>query len=317
MKKVIIFSMIFLGLPVLFVYAQDGTSAPTDTQAEVAPREVATSTPRSTEALVATSTRPITIPPPAPTPTPKPAIAIEPSPAPEVIVQDVAKNSGLPLIPTILGVLTLAFVGYAAYALNAKKKSPNKQDDQKDKSNCLNFKKLLDKKLEEITNFRGQLESKLKEVGREKIRETLTGTPEGKLLELIEAGEKKYARLKGLFEQCTLELEGDKFRGIIIENSLINKNILDKIDVKKTYQSGDWTLHNVLVGKEQIHELAKHIADGPWYIHLWKKGEDDVKVIFKNKVFDIKFSDKSTWTDAVTYGQSIGIPDDQLNFPIK
>lgn len=106
------------------------------------------------------------------------------------------------------------------------------------------------------------------------------------------------------------------YKGTIIENSLSDKKILDQIKIVKTWQDEDWTLHNVLVEEEQIPELAKYIADGPWYIHLWQPGKDEVKVIFKDKVFDIKFSDKTTWAKAIAYGQSIGIPIEQLDFPI-
>lgn len=46
------------------------------------------------------------------------------------------------------------------------------------------------------------------------------------------------------------------------------------------------------------------------------KGGDEVKVVFREKIFSIKFTDKSTWKDAVTHGKSIGIPEEQLDFLI-
>lgn len=106
------------------------------------------------------------------------------------------------------------------------------------------------------------------------------------------------------------------FKGTIIENSLSDKSILDKVQIQKTYQSGSWILHNVLIEENQIPTLSKYLADGPWYIHLWEPGKDGVKVVFKDKVFDIKFSDKATWKDAVAHGKSVGIPEQQLDFPI-
>src|ERR1035437_9764025 len=87
------------------------------------------------------------------------------------------------------------------------------------------------------------------------------------------------------------------FKGTIIENSLNDKSILDKIQIIKTYQDNDWILHDVYIDEKQIPELSKYLADGPWYIHLWKTGLDEVKIVFKEKVFTIKSSDKSTWTD--------------------
>ncbi len=106
------------------------------------------------------------------------------------------------------------------------------------------------------------------------------------------------------------------YKGTIIENSLADKKILNEVQILKNYRSGSWVLNDVLVSEIQIPELSKCLDFGPWYIHLWQPGMDDVKVIFKDKVFDIKFSDKTTWSDAVTYGKSIGIPDEQLDFPI-
>ncbi len=105
-------------------------------------------------------------------------------------------------------------------------------------------------------------------------------------------------------------------KGTIIENSLADKSILLKVKIQNTRNSGDWILHNVLVEASTVPELSKSLNNGPWYIHLWEQGKDDVKVVFKDKIFDIKFSDISTWTNAILYGKSIGIPDEQLDFPI-
>lgn len=107
------------------------------------------------------------------------------------------------------------------------------------------------------------------------------------------------------------------YKGTIVENSLANKDILQNIKIEKCYQSDDWILYDVWVSEQQIPLLAESLADGPWYLHLWQSENDDVKVIFKNKIFDIKFSDKSTWHEAVAYGKSIGIPDGQLDFLIS
>ena len=107
------------------------------------------------------------------------------------------------------------------------------------------------------------------------------------------------------------------FKGTVVENSLVDKKVLESINIEKTYQSGDWILYDVLVNEQQIVRLSKSLANGSWYMHFWEPGNDDIKVVFRNKIFDIKFSDKSTWTDAVAYGKSIGIPDEQLDFLIN
>lgn len=107
------------------------------------------------------------------------------------------------------------------------------------------------------------------------------------------------------------------YKGIIVENSLADKNILGEVKIIKTWQSSNWTLHDVLIEENQITKLSDSLSDGPWYIHVWKPGTDSVKVIYKNKIFDINHSDKSTWTEAVAYGKSIGILEEQLDFVIN
>ncbi len=107
-------------------------------------------------------------------------------------------------------------------------------------------------------------------------------------------------------------------KGTIIENSLSNKSILKQLQIISTRESRslNWILHSVLIDQKQIDLLAKSLDEGPWYIHLWEQGMDDIIVIFKNKIFNIKYSDKKTWSEAVAYGKSIGIPEEQLDFPI-
>lgn len=107
------------------------------------------------------------------------------------------------------------------------------------------------------------------------------------------------------------------FKGIIIENSLTDKNILNDLDIENTWQDGDWTLHSVKVTENQILKLSKSLADGPWYIHLWETGKDEIRVIFKDKIVTISSTDKSTWEEAISYGKSIGIPEEQLDFPVE
>src|SRR3989442_15986310 len=37
--------------------------------------------------------------------------------------------------------------------------------------------------------------------------------------------------------------------------------------------------------------------------------------VFRGKKFEFKSRDKSTWNEAVEYGKSVGIPEEQLDFP--
>ena len=105
-------------------------------------------------------------------------------------------------------------------------------------------------------------------------------------------------------------------KGTIVENSLEDKSILNELQIEKTWQDGDWILHEVLVDEKKVNEMGKYLADGPWYIHFWEPGSDKILVVFKNKMFEILNSNKSTWSDAIKYGESMGIPKEQLDFVI-
>lgn len=105
-------------------------------------------------------------------------------------------------------------------------------------------------------------------------------------------------------------------KGTIIENSLRDTSILGELKITRTWQDEEWVLHDVLVDEDKAEKLARYLNDGPWYIHLWQEGGDTVTVVFKNKTFRLKYSDKDSWHEAVEYGRSLGIPGEQLDFPI-
>jgi hypothetical protein len=90
---------------------------------------------------------------------------------------------------------------------------------------------------------------------------------------------------------------------------------LAQLTVLKTWQESNWTLHDVEVREDQLASLQHSIAEGPWYMHFWRGNE--MKILFKDQAFDAKVSDKNTWVNAIDYGKSIGIPEEQLDFVTK
>jgi len=214
-----------------------------------------------------------------------------------------------------VAVAVLAILPFGYLVVQSLKKKSKKT--KKDTDVCFDIKNLLEEKFKELTDLKGRLAGMAKEKARDALREGVRGTSAGDTLALLEKAEKEYGRLKKLYEECTLEFGKRVFKGTIVENSLRNKDILEKVKIEKTYHSNDWKLYDVFVGEKRISELPKYLADGPWYIHLWEEGKDEVRIIFKDKSFTVQSSDKSTWVDAIAYGKSIGIPDEQLDFYIK
>ncbi len=110
------------------------------------------------------------------------------------------------------------------------------------------------------------------------------------------------------------------YKGTIVEESLIDNRLLNGFKITNFRISSAekpedrWHLYQVETTPEQTNELASQLKSTGWYAHFWQG--DNVIVVYPNKMFDIIYSDKSTWKDAIAYGQSIGIPLEQLDFKI-
>lgn len=110
-----------------------------------------------------------------------------------------------------------------------------------------------------------------------------------------------------------------EYKGVIVEESLGDNRILNDFKIiefrisKEENPADRWHLYTVQVSKEEIVRLSKNIKQ-KWYMHFWKGR--NVIAIFKDKKFEFNFDDKSTWKPVVEYGLSLGIPKEQLDFPI-
>jgi len=110
-----------------------------------------------------------------------------------------------------------------------------------------------------------------------------------------------------------------EYKGVIVEESLEDSRILNDFKIidfrisKEENPADRWHLYTVQVSQEEIIRLSKNIKQ-KWYMHFWKGR--NVIAIFKNKKFEFNFDDKSSWKPVVEYGLSLGIPKEQLDFPI-
>ena len=120
------------------------------------------------------------------------------------------------------------------------------------------------------------------------------------------------------------------YRGVIIEESLENKNVLKKVKILSTkiekitkeHQTPwleQWTLHTVEIEEDQAQDIAKEISKsldtkhkGSWYADY--ANDKYCYIIFPNKIFFIDKSSKEQYNEAKDYGISIGIPAHQVDF---
>ena len=119
------------------------------------------------------------------------------------------------------------------------------------------------------------------------------------------------------------------FKGVIIEESLADKSVLDDVKILSTkiepvtdeHQTPwikQWALHYVEIPAEMASEIAEKISQSldrehDWYADYKTDGEH--YIIYRDKVFHVTDrSDKRQYDEATVYGISIGIPAYQVDF---
>jgi hypothetical protein len=145
-------------------------------------------------------------------------------------------------------------------------------------------------------------------------------TGRGQLLPLWQKRGKFHRQFPGKNNQMN-------YKGVIIEESLENKDILNKISIlatkkeivtekHKTPWIRQWTLHTVEIDLDSAEEIAREISKSLDSIHDWYadfKNDKSHYVVFRNKVFKIDLA-KPKYRDAMEYGIKHGIPWYQLDF---
>lgn len=118
------------------------------------------------------------------------------------------------------------------------------------------------------------------------------------------------------------------FKGVIIEESLENKDILKDVKIlstktekvteeHKTPWLSQWTLHAVEILENQADDITEEISKVLDSKHNWYadfKNDFCHYIIFRNKIFKVDRSKPEQYNGVTKYGVSLGIPDYQLDF---
>lgn len=120
------------------------------------------------------------------------------------------------------------------------------------------------------------------------------------------------------------------FNGVIIEESLENKDVLKKLKIistkvekvveeHKTPWLSQWTLHTVEILDDKAREIAEEISKSldhnhgsSWYADF--KNDTHHYIIFRDKIFYIDRKSKEQYDETKRYGISLGIPEYQVDF---
>ena len=121
---------------------------------------------------------------------------------------------------------------------------------------------------------------------------------------------------------------GYNFIGVIIEESLENREILKKVKIIKTKVEKvtekhktpwikQWTLHTVEIAENQADMVAKELCKSLDSQHAWYadfKNDNIHFILFRDKIFKINRIHKEQYEEATKYGLSLGIPKYQVDF---
>ena len=118
------------------------------------------------------------------------------------------------------------------------------------------------------------------------------------------------------------------YKGIVIEESLKDKSVLNEIKITETIVEPvdnehktpwlkQWTLHTVEVPVETIDSFSEKMShaledEHSWYMDF--KNDSTHYIVFREKVFVIDRLNPEQYEEVKRYGMSLGIPDYQLDF---
>ena len=120
------------------------------------------------------------------------------------------------------------------------------------------------------------------------------------------------------------------YKGVIIEESLENKDVLKEVtiiatkveEIKESHKTPwlkQWTLHTVEIPEEKAEKVAEKLSKSLDYSHhssWYADFKNDVfhYIIFKQKIFKINRRSATEYKEAKKYGISLGIPEYQVDF---
>ncbi len=118
------------------------------------------------------------------------------------------------------------------------------------------------------------------------------------------------------------------YKGVIIEESLDKKSVLNTVKIIKTKISPvtekhrtpwvkQWTLHTVEITEENADKIADQLSKDLDKTHSWYadfKNENYHFIVYQGKIFKVELKNPTLYKDAKQYGISLGIPEYQVDF---
>lgn len=108
------------------------------------------------------------------------------------------------------------------------------------------------------------------------------------------------------------------FHALIIKQSLKSLSPLKHFKVLGTKQDEDWNIYKIAIPENWVDDFAKESQKNmddsqEWYMHIYNEDGSKLIIIFRNKIFKTDNSPQN-WNDVIKFGESLGIPTEQLDF---
>ncbi|HCR36353.1 TPA: hypothetical protein DIU22_04940 [Candidatus Woesebacteria bacterium] len=118
------------------------------------------------------------------------------------------------------------------------------------------------------------------------------------------------------------------YRGVVIEESLENKDVLKDIKILKTKTEPvkekhktswvkQWTMHTIEIKEENADKVAEQLNQNLDKKHSWYadfKNKYYHFIIYQGKIFKVDLKNPTLYKDAKEYGIALGIPEYQVDF---
>jgi hypothetical protein len=109
-----------------------------------------------------------------------------------------------------------------------------------------------------------------------------------------------------------------EYHGIVIKESIRDPTVLYEMKILGTKTGKKWTLLKIEVEPRSVDETIRLIQTNllsekgvPYYAHLYR--DDELIIVFPEKIFRVS-PDKNSWSEAVSYGESLNVPRAELDF---
>jgi hypothetical protein len=111
---------------------------------------------------------------------------------------------------------------------------------------------------------------------------------------------------------------GVDYHGILIREGIQDQTVLDDMPILGRKTGKKWTLLKIRVEQTTIVKTVRLIQANllsengvPYYAHFYR--DEESIVVFPERAFHIS-SDRNSWNETVSYGESLGVPRAELDF---